>query len=772
MGKAGMYCVMALLLPMTILAGAINPKQAGHVSQTPTIQSHSQVHINAQSLAVNRGDNLSGQAAAPSPHKIPPLVGLETYSLQPEHDFGFYGSGFAPGELVEALLANQDGVPSSRSGLMLARSYANAGGNVAGRAYVPLLPSGDYALLFVGLQSKLPFIVNLNIRGFTPWVMLSNYAPPPHSMMGFSGQDFAPGEPVLVYLNHQGKQPIARVKADSTGRFDNKQAWKLPDVSGENTLIFVGTYSGTVATAAFTPLPPAPPTPTPAFWETQGLAQGHSAQIPLGDRRSTQLPIISSASGIGAAAVSSFLQDPITLALLLLGLWSILCLLLILPLVVPRRRKQQSQEQATHHDSNFSESASTGTGETDHVLSPGPPPAISPSPLNQGTMSGQPAHFCPWCGLHNTTRSSQCTGCKRDLPQLPAHTGTTWQQSSWVNALSPRLINKPPPAPPSIIQGSQQSPDALLSTTQTGQVNDRAVGQRQTSPASALGMHVSAQSDRGRKRADKENEDDFLVVTGCRRVRGGAQPFGLFVVADGMGGHNDGQKASRLAIETIFKDLVPILIREDIPGEGLPVLLQGAIQNANWRLYSQNEQEHSNIGATVTAALVSGGEAAICNVGDSRVYLLSLQSPLHRVTVDHSIVESLVVAGIIQREDVYTHPKRNLIFRSMGQRQRVQIDTFRQPIMKGDQLLLCSDGLWEMVRDNEIEQTLRQFREMNQAREKLIELANEHGGLDNITAVLVEMVDEVEETNRPTIKRIESHSVLADQNQKGLSLYL
>ncbi|HEU5379718.1 MAG TPA: protein phosphatase 2C domain-containing protein [Ktedonobacteraceae bacterium] len=770
MGKAGMYCVMALLLPITILAGAINPERAGHISQTPTIQTHSRVPISAQSLVVNQEGSHSGQVAAPTPHKIPPLVGLEAYSLQPEHGFGFYGSGFAPGELVEALLANQDGVPSPRSGLMLARSYANAGGNVAGHAYIPLLPSGDYALLFVGLQSKMPFIVNLNIRGFTPWVMLSDYAPPPHSMMGFSGQDFAPGEPVLVYLNHQGKQPIARIKADSTGRFENKQAWKLPDVSGKNTLIFVGTYSGTVATAAFIPLPPTPPTPTPPSSETQGVAQEHSTQSLLGGHRSIQLSVASAAISTSAAAVSSFLQDPVMLALLFLGLWCTLCLLLILPLVMPRRRKQQSEEQAINYDSGTSEGSIRSQIETDHVLSSSPPPIVSPSTLNQGTTPEQPANFCPWCGLRNTTRSNHCAGCKRDLPQLPPQRDRTWQQSSWVNALSPHLINKPPPTPPSVSSEAQQPFDVVLSTAQISQVNDRSLSQQHTSPA--LDVLVSAQSDRGRKRADRENEDDFLVVTGCRRVQGGVQPFGLFVVADGMGGHDDGQKASHLAIETIFKDLVPILIREDIPTEGLPALLQGAIQNANWRLYSQNEQEHSNIGATVTAALVAGSEAAICNVGDSRVYLLSLQSLLHRVTVDHSIVESLVVAGIIQREDVYTHPKRNLIFRSMGQRQRIQVDTFRQPLIKGDQLLLCSDGLWEMVRDNEIEQTLRQFRDMDQARGRLIELANEHGGLDNITAILVEMIDEVEATNRPIINRIESNSVSADQTQRGLSLYL
>ena len=102
----------------------------------------------------------------------------------------------------------------------------------------------------------------------------------------------------------------------------------------------------------------------------------------------------------------------------------------------------------------------------------------------------------------------------------------------------------------------------------------------------------------------------------------------------------------------------------------------------------------------------------------------------------------------------------------------MQIDTFRQPLMKGDQLLLCSDGLWEMIRDPEIEQALRRFRDMNQASEKLVELANEHGGHDNITAILVEMMDESEMTSYPAIQHIDSNSVSVDQTRRGLSLFL
>ena len=229
MGKAGIYCLLALLAPMTMLAGAINPEGTRHINQIAAIPSGGQVHQGSLQRAANWGDNDSSRIATPSPQKMPAEVGLEAYSLQPEHDFGFYGSGFGSGEMVETLLENADDPPSPRSGLLLAKSHTNQGGNMAGRAYIPLIPAGDYPLVFVGLQSKTLVILNLNIRGFKPWVTLSDYAPSPHTTIGFRGQDFAPWEPVLVYLNQRSGQPIAHLHADSTGGFDNEQAWQVPD---------------------------------------------------------------------------------------------------------------------------------------------------------------------------------------------------------------------------------------------------------------------------------------------------------------------------------------------------------------------------------------------------------------------------------------------------------------------------------------------------------------------------------------------------------------
>jgi serine/threonine protein phosphatase PrpC len=129
---------------------------------------------------------------------------------------------------------------------------------------------------------------------------------------------------------------------------------------------------------------------------------------------------------------------------------------------------------------------------------------------------------------------------------------------------------------------------------------------------------------------------------------------------------------------------------------------------------------------------------------------------LQRVTIDHSLVESLVVAGIIQRADVYTHPKRNQIFRCLGHQPWVEVDTFRQPLASGEKVLLCSDGLWEMVRDPEMEAILRQANDVTQAGSFLVARANENGGLDNVSAIVVELTNEDGCFNQPGITSISS----------------
>ncbi len=184
--------------------------------------------------------------------RILPQVELDSYSVKPEQVFGFSGTGFAPQEEVEVRIGGLGGEP-------LATFRADSSGNVLGRPLkVPLVEPGDYSLYFVGHQSQNPVAVKLNVQGFQPWVVLDNYAPPQYYRMGFKGEDFAPGEEVLVYLGEPVGEPVARVVADTSGRFEVKEAVDLPILRGESTLVFVGQRTRAVVTATFQVLPFSP----------------------------------------------------------------------------------------------------------------------------------------------------------------------------------------------------------------------------------------------------------------------------------------------------------------------------------------------------------------------------------------------------------------------------------------------------------------------------------------------------------------------------------
>jgi hypothetical protein len=175
-------------------------------------------------------------------------VVLNTYTVKPGQDFGFAGSGFLPNETVAVRLG-------SPTGQRVAAVRANARGDVTGHVTIPLMPAGTYALYFVGQASQTPTSVGLNIQGFHPWVTLDTYAPSPHMRLGFRGEDFAPGEEVLVYLNRQGGEPVVRLHTDASGRLAAPAAWDVGTLSGKHLLFFVGQQSGAVVTTTFTVMP-------------------------------------------------------------------------------------------------------------------------------------------------------------------------------------------------------------------------------------------------------------------------------------------------------------------------------------------------------------------------------------------------------------------------------------------------------------------------------------------------------------------------------------
>ncbi len=248
--------------------------------------------------------------------------------------------------------------------------------------------------------------------------------------------------------------------------------------------------------------------------------------------------------------------------------------------------------------------------------------------------------------------------------------------------------------------------------------------------------------DPGIKRKDKPNEDRLLAIQGTLASDMRAQPFGLFVVADGIGGHANGQEASRLAVQMIRDVVIPALLSDvKIDDEQAAELLKDAVQEANQAVCEYNQMYKSDIGTTVTAALLVGKSISIANVGDSRTYVHSNNNGLTKVTRDHSVVARLVENGSITPEDVYSHPRRNEIYRSLGHKVILDVDMYRVPLEREMTLVLCSDGLWEMVRDSHIEEILNTtLPHSTKASKALVQAALEGGGQDNISVIVAHIM--------------------------------
>jgi serine/threonine protein phosphatase PrpC len=249
---------------------------------------------------------------------------------------------------------------------------------------------------------------------------------------------------------------------------------------------------------------------------------------------------------------------------------------------------------------------------------------------------------------------------------------------------------------------------------------------------------VGRLSDVGRRRAI--DEDSLLTTEITQFAQAGSQVIGLYAVADGMGGASAGEVASKLVTEAIARQVMQRILAPHLttPDTALDyaAILQAAIEQANVDVLAARTQAHTDMGSTVVAALLVGTHTYIANVGDSRAYLIA-PDQITQITTDHSFVQALVERGAISQADVRTHPQRNLILRNVGDKPHLQIDLFDVKIEAGQSLLLCCDGLWEMVLDEQIREIVTRHANPQDACRELIQVANDNGGDDNITCVLV-----------------------------------
>ncbi|NIN68218.1 MAG: SpoIIE family protein phosphatase [Anaerolineae bacterium] len=242
-------------------------------------------------------------------------------------------------------------------------------------------------------------------------------------------------------------------------------------------------------------------------------------------------------------------------------------------------------------------------------------------------------------------------------------------------------------------------------------------------------------------RTREANEDTFLTLKSVIGDEADPLAVALLIVADGMGGHMKGQEASSLAIrvagEVIVREaLLPVLSRRasEIAIRPIHEILTEAAVSANQAV---GEME-SDAGTTLTCALVLGHSAYVAHVGDTRVYYLD-DDGLQQITQDHSLVNRLTELGQISAQEAQHHPQRNFLYRALGQGHDLKVDTYSRRLETGSHLILCSDGLWSAVSDEEIVDVIGISCCPQEACNELIARANDHGGEDNITMILAKI---------------------------------
>ena len=234
------------------------------------------------------------------------------------------------------------------------------------------------------------------------------------------------------------------------------------------------------------------------------------------------------------------------------------------------------------------------------------------------------------------------------------------------------------------------------------------------------------------------NQDAVFSFVSTSRSAQQRPDFGLFIVADGMGGHHDGEKASAITASMVASYItnhifLPMLVSDD-DTERVPVTesMIAAVQKANADIITKVPDG----GTTLTAVAVIGDLAYVAHVGDSRIYLVTKDN-IEQITRDHSLVQRYVELNLLTPEEASVHAQKNVLYRALGQSESLEVDALTRRLPPNSKLMLCSDGLWNLVTEEEIADIISKHSNPQEACDKLVALANAHGGTDNITVILL-----------------------------------
>jgi serine/threonine protein phosphatase PrpC len=248
----------------------------------------------------------------------------------------------------------------------------------------------------------------------------------------------------------------------------------------------------------------------------------------------------------------------------------------------------------------------------------------------------------------------------------------------------------------------------------------------------ATGQSVGRQRD--------HNEDTIFALSSILSGDNVELPFGIFIVADGMGGHENGELASGVAsralADYLMARLFPVLmgISENTMNQGLQEIIENGVLHAQQTVL----RRAPGGGTTLTAALVVGEQVTLAHVGDSRVYYIYTDGRIQPMTQDHSLVKRLMELGQLTEAEAATHPQRNVLYRAIGQNETLRPDLNTYLMPRPGYMLLCSDGLWGVLKENEMAKVVNSEPNIQTACQKLVDLANEAGGPDNISVVIIQ----------------------------------